>query len=169
MTVTAFFIFRAHFTVPCIVLEVLSTVQFNSVSQPVTGWMLSVILPVRAYDTSVSWSCLCLPCGPPASMPVTTHCYPLPSPVLTPSSLPWQTHLCPSLPLSLQIRLLDSRIYISDLDLLSRFYTHRHSRLEMKCSVLSVSETPLLSTSLVKLMTFAPVSGFSALDFKAAS
>lgn len=95
--------------------------------------------------------------------------YPLPSPVLTPSSLPWQTHLCPSLPLSLQIRLLDSRIYISDLDLLSRFYTHRHSRLEMKCSVLSVSETPLLNTSLVKLMTCAPVSGFSALDFKAAS
>lgn len=95
--------------------------------------------------------------------------YPLPSPVLTPSSLPWQTHLCPSLPLSLQICLLDSRIYISDLDLLSRFYTHRHSCLEMKCSVLSVSETPLLSTSLVKLMTFAPVSGFSALDFKAAS
>lgn len=81
--------------------------------------------------------------------------YPLPSPVLTPSSLPWQTHLCPSLPLSLQICLLDSRIYISDLDLLSRFYTHRHSCLEMKCSVLSVSETPLLSTSLVKLMTFA--------------
>ena len=53
--------------------------------------------------------------------------YPLPSPVLTPSSLPWQTHLCPSLPLSLQIRLLDSRIYISDLDLLSRFYRNIQS------------------------------------------
>ena len=124
------------------------------------SWLMTHQSPGLASASRVDHLPLCqsLPTG-----------YPLPSPLLIPSSLPWQTHLCPSLLLSLQIGLLDSRIYISDLDLLSRFYTHRRSSLEMKCSVLSVSEIPLLNTSLVKLMTFAPVSGSSALDFKAAT
>lgn len=80
-----------------------------------------------AHDTSISWSCRCFPCGLSCSAP--TRWSPSTSPLLTPSSLPWQTPLCPGLPLGLPVGLLDSQIYISGLDLLSRSYTHRHSSL----------------------------------------
>lgn len=124
-----------------------------------------------AHDTSISWSCRCFPCGSSCSVPVTTHWSPSTSPLLTPSSLPWQTPLCPGLPLGLPFGLLDSQMYISGLDLLSRSYTHRHcSLLRWKVSlILVISKTPWLNTSLFKLMTFAPVSGPLPWTFEAAS
>lgn len=164
------FIFRAHFTVPYTVLEVLCVIQFNSISHPVIWWTLLATSSCPRGNTFIpgSWhiNLLVLPLFPLWIVLLCAGHYPLvtlylSSPLLTPSSLPWQTPLCPGLPLGLPVGLLDSQMYISGLDLLSRSYTHRHSSLlRWKVSlILVISKTPWLNTSLVKLMTFAPVSG----------